>query len=168
MKEFAHSQGQFKDWKGQEPRRKALLHALIAGIAHARPTPVGTIVSVEDFRGLSERQQSSLKDPYYVAFQRCTRGAASEAYDLDPPEQVAMVYSYNQEFGAIKATGPYSVDEAGLAEKLWRTMKKHTDFGQWMGSYASKTPSEVIPLQAADLFAYELAKEFQNLRTRPQ
>lgn len=36
-----------------------------------------------------------------------------------------------------------------------------------MGSYASSTPAEVVQLQIADLFAYELAKEFENLLTRP-
>jgi|ERR1039458_8397625 hypothetical protein len=36
-----------------------------------------------------------------------------------------------------------------------------------MGSYASSTPAEVVQLQIAGLFAYELAKEFENLLTRP-
>ena len=53
------------------------------------------------------------------------------------------------------------------AEQLWHMMKAHTDFGKWMGSYGSSTPSANVQLQAADLFAYELSKEFEMLRIRP-
>jgi len=169
MKDFAHSQGQFKNWKGDEDKRKSLYGKLIEGIVAVGPAlqPVGTIVSVEGFRSLSERQQKSLLDPYYVAFQRCSRGAASVGMFGEPREKVAMVYSYNEEYGATKPQKEYSVDQAGRAEQLWHMMKKHTDFGPWMGSYASNTPGELVQLQIADLFAYELAKEFENLLKRP-
>lgn len=166
MKDYAHSRGQFTSWKGDEPKRRSLLNALVQGILAIKPTPVGTIVSIEDFRGLSEEQRSGFKDPYYIAFQRCTRGASLEAMGIEP-ETVSMVYSYNHEFGATKAQEFYSVDQSGLAEQLWHSMKSHTDFGKWMGSYASSTPGENIQLQAADLFAYELSKEFEMLRIRP-
>ena len=136
MKEFAHSQGEFKDWKGKEEKRKSLYGKLIEGIVAVQPQPVGTIVSIEAFRSLSERQQKSFLDPYYVAFQRCTRGAASKGMFGEPREKVAMVYSYNEEYGATKSQKEYSVDQAGRAEQLWHMMKKHTDFGPWMGSYA--------------------------------
>jgi hypothetical protein len=36
-----------------------------------------------------------------------------------------------------------------------------------MGSFASGTPTEMCPLQAADLFAYELCHEFENRIKRP-
>ena len=47
-------------------------------------------------------------------------------------------------------------------------MRDTTDFGKWMGGYGSSTPADTVQLQAADLFAYELAKEFQNIVTRPK
>lgn len=166
-KDFFHSQGQFKDWKGNETARKLLLSSLIDVTLYAKLVPVGAIVSVEDFNGLSERQKTAFLDPYYVAFQTCTKGAALEALGEPPEEKVAMVYSYNQEYGATKAQEVYSVDQAGRAEQLWHVMKRTTDFGARMGSYASSTPAEVVQLQIADLFAYELAKEFENLLTRP-
>ncbi len=92
--------------------------ALVTGIVTSNPIPIGVIVSVKAFRTLSERQQSAFLDPYYVAFQRCTRGAAAAAAYSDPPEKVAMVYSYNEEFGATKSQEPYSVNQAGRAEQL--------------------------------------------------
>jgi hypothetical protein len=168
MKHFAHSQGQFKDWKGKEERRKSLYGALVSGIVAFQPIPVGVVVSIEAFRSLSERQQQMFLDPYYVAFQRCSRGAATIGMCADDPEPVAMVYSYNKEFGATELQEPYSVDQAGRAVQLWHAMKENTDFGKWMGAYGSSSPTDLVHLQAADLFAYELAKEFENLLTRPK
>lgn len=86
---------------------------------------------------------------------------------LRQPEKVAMIYAYNQNTGTVPPQETYSIDQAGNAEQLWHVMRDSTDFGQWMGGYGSSTPKETVQLQAADLFAYELAKEFQNLITRP-
>lgn len=166
-KEFAHSAGEFKEWKGKETKRRLFYYGLVSTLAESGAVPVGGIVSLEDFRSLTEAQQSNFKDPYYIAFQNCTRGAAVQAAFLDPPEKVAMVYAYNQEFGALPPQETYSVDQAGDAEKLWHTIKSVTDFGNWMGGYGSSTPKDTVQLQAADLFAYELAKEFESQIVRP-
>lgn len=167
MKDFAHSAGQFKDWKNKETKRQILFKALVKLILKIDAVPIGAIVSLDDFETLSERQRKALIDPYYLAFQTCTKGAAIVAASR-PPEKAVMVYSYNQEFGATKPREVYGVDQAGRAEQLWHAMKDSTDFGRWMGAYSSGYPSEIVQLQAADLFAYELAKEFQNLISRPK
>jgi hypothetical protein len=103
-----------------------------------------------------------------LVFQNATRGAAIQALGLNPPEKVAMIYAYNQEFGAVAPQETYSVDQAGNAEQLWQIMKRSTEFGRWMGRYGSSTPADTVQLQAADLFAYELLKEFENQITRPK
>ena len=167
MKDFAHFQGQFKDgWKEDEPKRRRLFSKLIASIVDAKLIPMGAIVSIEDFRSLTKCQQDSFDDPYFIAFQHVTKGAALTACDL-PNETVAMVYSYNEERGTIQSE-LYSVNQAGNAEQLWHQMKALKLYGKWMGSYASDSPARLVQLQAADLFAYELAKEFENQLTRPQ
>ena len=163
MKEFAHFKGQFEEWK--ESERKRLLGRLIQIIKDTKAEPVGAIVSVDDFNTLTPVQQSSFLDPYYHAFQRCTRGAiASAIAENDPDERVAMVYSYNREFGTSSSSG---VNMGGRAEQLWHAMKSSLDVGFRMGTYASTSPGELCPLQAADLFAYELSKEFENSVKRP-
>jgi uncharacterized protein DUF3800 len=167
MKEFAHSSGQFREWKGKETKRQLLFKTLVQLIVKIDAIPVGAIVSLDDFETLSERQRKAFVDPYYVAFQTCTKGAALVAAAF-PPEKAVMVYSYNKEFGAVKPQETYSADQAGRAEKLWHAMKDTTFYGQWMGTYSSGSPAEIVQLQAADLFAYELAKEFQNLVFRPK
>jgi hypothetical protein len=46
-------------------------------------------------------------------------------------------------------------------------MKSTLDVGFRMGAYVSSTPQEFCQLQAADIFAYELSKEFENRIKRP-
>ena len=151
MKEFAHSTGQFENWKDNETQRRMLYSNLVKVIVKSGAVPVGAIISLEDFKSLTEEQRSSFKDPYYMAFQTCTRGAALQALFINPPEKVSMVYSYNQEYGAIASQKRYSVDVAGNAEQLWHVMKASTDYGRWMGGYASSTPESTVQLQMADL-----------------
>jgi hypothetical protein len=158
MKEFAHSTGQFASWKGKEDQRRMLMKCLIKIIQDTQAMPIGVVVSLEAFKSLTEEQQAGFKDPYYLAFQHCTRGASTEGmYELSPDERVAMVYALNSEFGT----------ERGLAEQLWHFVKRHYDYGWRLGTYASATPEDLCPLQAADLFAYELCHEFENRIKRP-
>lgn len=163
MKEFAHYRGQFTSWEGQEEKRRMLLGRLIEIILETGATPIGAAVSLRDFESLTPTQQSQFRDPYYICFQQCTRGAAIEAVFEDPSEQVAMVYAFNEEFGTVNARSG--------AEALWHSMRKHVTLdcklNSRMGSYASSTPMETCPLQAADIFAYELCKEFENRIHRP-
>lgn len=158
MKEFAHSVKQFASWKGNETDRKRLYGQLIKHIRDAKPMPVGAIVSLRDYASLTDAQQKSFRDPYYLAFQTATRGAALEAFAEPDGETVAMVYSYN---------GEYGTNNGGGAEQLWHHMKRIWEHGNLMGSYASSTPEELCPLQAADVFAYELSHDFERMITCP-
>ena len=154
MKDFAHSRGQFKTWSGREELRQSFLGSAMKLIVETGATPIGAIVSLTAFRSLTEAQQSSFLDPYYIVFQTCTRGAAIEAIFEDPEETVAMVYSHQPEYGA-------------RAAQLWSAMKKSYEHRGRMRSYSSATPANVGALQAADLFAYELLHEFENRLKRP-
>ena len=164
MKEFAHSTGQFKSWKEREDQRRLLFGRLIEIIRETKAKPIGAAVHLHAFKTLTATQQSQFRDPYYVCFQTCTRGAALEAVFEDPSEKVAMVYAFNKEYGSSNA-------KSG-AEALWHAIKKYVtldcNLGSRMGSYASSTPRETLPLQAADLFAYELCHEFENRIKRPR
>jgi len=157
MKDFAHSRGQFKQWKGNEPLRRALFGSAMKLIIETGATPIGALVSLSAFRSLTAAQQQSFLDPYYLVFQTVTRGAAIEAVFEDSQEKVAMIYAHHPEYGT----------DAGRAEQLWQAVKKHYEHGDRMGSYQSASPDELSPLQAADIFAYELSHEFENRIKRP-
>ena len=163
MKEFAHSTGQFKSWKKCEDKRRQLLSRLVEIVRETKATPIGAAVSLRAFETLTPTQQSEFRDPYYICFQTCTRGAAIETVFEEPSEKVAMVYAFNEEYGTANAHNG--------AEALWHAMKKYVtldcNMGSRMGSYESSTPADASPLQAADLFAYELCHEFENRIKRP-
>jgi len=166
MKHFAHRAGEFENWS--EDQRRNLFGKLVGAIVDAGAVPVGCVVSLDDFNGASPMLQKFHQEPYFMAFQMVTRGVSLQAIPTTypyTPETVAMVYAYQQEYGATEAKE--DEDQAGKAQKLWHAMKRLTVYGQWMGSYASALASELYPLQAADLFAYELTKEFENLISRP-
>lgn len=111
MKDFAHSQGQFRSWKGNEQLRRILFGRLLEIIRETNADPVGAIVSVTYFKTLTPSQKSSFgHDPYFIAFPKCTRGAASSAVLEAADEKVDMVFAFQTEFGES-------------AEKLWHAMK---------------------------------------------
>jgi hypothetical protein len=171
MKEFAHCKGQFSCWESKEaphppdpqfePERRKLLGQLVQIIIEAEPIPIGAIVSIDAFDSLTENQRDAFKSPYHIAFQTSTRGALGEGlpiYPSDNIEKVATVYSHNQEFGTNN----------GDVENMWRAMKNIPMFGPFMQSYTSSTPEDMIPLQVADLFSYELCHEMETIIKAPQ
>ena len=79
MKDFAHSAGQFAEWKGQEEKRQLLFGRLIEIIRETNAKPIGAAVSLRDYKTLTEAQRSQFRNPYYLVSQICTRGAADRA-----------------------------------------------------------------------------------------
>lgn len=157
MKHLAHFKGQFKSWKSNEELRQLFIGSAVRLIVETGATPLGAIVSVSSFQTLTIQQRTSFLDPYYIAFQNCTRGAAvAAAFEAD--EKVAMIYAFNSEYGT---------NYGGRAEQLWSAIKQYTDYGKWMDSYSSSTPDVLLSLQAADLLEYELSHEFENRVRRP-
>ena len=176
MKEFAHCKGQFSRWADTskegapcDPKyakdREFLLTRLVDIIIAAKPDFYGTIVESRAFDSLTEPQRNAIGSPFYLAFQKCVVGScmgpissrSMDVFDIGEPdrpiEKVAMVFAYQEEFGQVPK---------GACEQYWFRIKNSTNpVRHHMGSYASNTPAELIPLQAADLFSYELCHEFE-------
>src|SRR5258705_7605564 len=49
MRDFAHSTGQFNDWKGKEAARRLLFGRLIEVVRNTRAEPIGLAVSLDAF-----------------------------------------------------------------------------------------------------------------------
>jgi hypothetical protein len=162
MKDLAHRRGEFTGWG--EARRKALISNLVEIILLSQLRPVAAVVSSRDYKSLNLQQRTNLRSPYHICFQTCTRGAALIAF---PDSQIRMVYSENIEYGATQQAPSTPYRQLGNAAQLWSVMKSRTDLGQWMESCSFSTPTETVQLQMADLFAYEICKEFENLQKRP-
>jgi hypothetical protein len=159
MMDFAsrkrHSQFENAKWE-DEKHRQRLLGRLLNAIDKAQATPVGAVVNVEDFRSLPEEYQERLggenREPYYVAFQECTHQLGLEnALIRFPPVKVSMTYAKLRKF-------------TGEAEELWNAIRDAPSlYGPLFGSFATGEPVHHTPLQAADIWAYELGHHFEYI-----
>jgi hypothetical protein len=157
---YRHEKSLYVGW--DESKRRDFLGRLVGAIISSGARPSGCVVYLDHFEKLHADHRSAFRDPYFMAFQEVTKGLSLSAmpkYRSFVPEAVEMVYAYQETFGAT---------EHGRAQQLWHLIQKESPWGQWMGAYRTSRPSKCIPLQAADLFAYELTKEFENWVGRPK
>jgi hypothetical protein len=153
MMDFAAFKGQFKGWS--EEQRQRLLSKLVGAVRNAKAVPIGSVVSVKDFNSFDPRLRAKLRDPHLMAFQPLTYNIAVAAGMEMPPGRVTMMYAHHPE---------HSVGIANT-EDLWNGVRKHNPIIAWfMESYVCGEPKEHSPLQAADLWAYELGHHFEVIR----
>ena len=150
MKDFSAFKSQFASADWSEHNRRRLLGELMSVIEAADVVPIGAVVFIKDFHSLSAAQQQQLVDPYFVAFQFVTYNLGMAAGLLNfPPIPAKMIYARQSEY-------------SGRARDLWRVFKAANPLvGMSMGSYEEGDPTHQSPLQAADLWAYELGRHFQ-------
>jgi hypothetical protein len=157
MMHFAASKGQFEGWS--EVQRQRLLGKLIAAITKARAIPIGSVVISRGPDSVPEHVQKRNRDAHFIAFQSLTYNIAVAANFIDPfgrgPGPVTMVYAHHPEHSSgLASTG-----------KLWDALREHNRMvALFMQSYISDTPRDCTPLQAADLWAYELGHHFERIR----
>lgn len=140
--------GVYEGWS--RDKRLAFMNRLVSAILAIKPRFVGCVVSISDFKALPVILKKSLRDPYYVGFQEVTRGLSILA-EVSETGPIGMVYSIHEKHGAT---------EAGMAAQLWTSMQRSD---KWMGPYSIGSPDNVYALQAADLFAYEITREFESI-----
>jgi len=159
MMDFSARKRQFRGWT--EDQRRRLLGKLVGAIRNAGAVPIGSVVMLRGVDALSEAVQKHYRDSHFIAFQPLTYhiAVATNMMDLDRlgPGTVTMVYAHHPEHSN------------GLAStrKLWDALREHNRIvGLAMQSYVSETPRDCTPLQAADLWAYELGHHFERIRTQ--
>lgn len=144
---------QFRDWP--DPKRRALLGALLKALRNAGAIPIGSVISLDWYRSLSSNDQMTFRDPHFLAFQSLTyQIAAAAGIQLDTGP-VTMVYANHPEHSS------------GLANTrdLWDAVRKYNPMvGFFMESYVPGQQSGQPGLQAADLWAYELRHHFEAIR----
>jgi hypothetical protein len=155
MVDFVQQKQNFKSgWESQEKRMRVLSH-LLSAVEQTKAIPIGAIVSIEDFKGLTDLQKTKLggdqADPYYTAFQECTYNLAFAAAISSPWDSVSMIYARRVKF-------------TGRTELWWYAIKQHNPhLSHWMSSYTAGEPSDLTPLQAADIWAYSLSHHFEHV-----
>lgn len=151
MKHLAHFQGEYRGWN--ENKRKEFLGQLFKVIdAHTEGNLAATM-PLKIFRSLTPEQQAMLGgDPYYPCFLACVIGGATCASHL--AGQIEFVVSEAAGFKG-KAMDFYDRCNSTGAPPGIREKLAGISFG---------TPQGSIPLQCADLIAYEVNKFIKSAR----
>ena len=146
MKDFAHHKGEFEGWK--EPIRREFIGKLMKVIDERVMGCLAATMSKYDFDNLTENQKLALgNDPYYPCFLACIIHSAETAFNLAPDEQVELFFADNPGF----KTKAYEFYERCKAENVPEDIRKR------LGPITlNAEPRKVLPLQAADLVAYEV------------
>lgn len=141
MKDFAHRQGEFKGWL-EETRRNFLSQLMGIMDSHVK-FYVGAVLPIENFNNLSKQQREDLVDPYYACFQVCVHGIALYAEKHFPGEKVDIVFDRRTK-------------SKGLGGELFDHCIEKLEMGNQLGTLDFGSTLDYVPLQAADLVAYEL------------
>lgn len=156
MKEFAHSEQTFRDWKGKETKRRKLFGKLMMHMETAPSLPFGAIVPMQDFRSFTNEQQGYLRDPYYLCFQSLVAACSSilEGRKVPDGEKIALIFSDQGEFRR-------------RARQIYKNVEDANYYVRRSLPPVFRDMREVVPLQAADVIAYEMHKEFERRLCRP-
>lgn len=159
MVDFAHSTGKFREgWKNNEQRRQNLLRDLVDLIQRHAFRRFGCVIGNEVFlRHLSrERREEYFLDAYALAGMTCAlqvfKWCRSESVPFD---RVRFVFE-DGDLGKDKLIKRFNND-LGMTPSFEAKKDKETDHGKI---------AAFTPLQAADLFAYEVFKGCKEMKDR--
>jgi hypothetical protein len=149
MVDCAHRKREFQGWS--EEKRRSLLESLLNVIYRKPPKlwGIGAVVDIDAFARLSESARAKVgNDPYWLCFQFCAVEATNLIDHLEPDTKVAFIFHRKDNF-----------EQHAL--RLFGRMKDDKDWPRRdrLGSIAFAPAAEFVPLQAADMFAYELFKD---------
>jgi hypothetical protein len=153
MKDFASRRSYFEGWS--ELKRQKLLGKLLRIIATTHPFPVGAIISLDDYRSFPAEDREVMDDPYHFCLMGCAYLPAWRTENDSPDVRVAITFSEQSEFK----------HRAGL---LLDDFNQNYPEAKRFDPPTFQDMKTIVPLQAADIVAYELYKEFDRRRYRPQ
>lgn len=153
-KDFANRRREYEGWS--EDRRQKLYGRLLTHIEAAHPFPIGSILAMSDYNSLTNHQRSLFGDPYHIGFLSTLSQLTAIAGEmrLEPGTKIAPVFSDHVEFRHAALRG-------------YELLCRHREVKQWIDSPVFRDMRDLVPLQAADIVAYELYKEFERTLFRP-
>lgn len=151
MKDFATSKNIFAGWS--ELKRRKLYGKLIRTMAVTHPLPVGSVISLEDYRSLTDDERMLLQDPYYFGMFACVVYPLFLLENKSLDVKFAPVLSEQREFKS-------------RAELIIGALMQDFELAERLISPIFQDMKVIVPLQAADIVAYELYKEFERQRYR--
>ncbi|MGH9970592.1 MAG: DUF3800 domain-containing protein [Pyrinomonadaceae bacterium] len=147
MREYAFSTGPFKSWKNDEARRRKIYSALWEIILGAKLNPLGGFVQLAGYKQELQGQDYHIfRDAYFLCYLQCLRFLAQYT-DFDSVKNVVTFFDNKEGFKgeALKIHGALNHRFKGkIPPPTFRDMRV------------------VLPLQIADIIAYESKKEFER------
>ncbi len=145
MKDYAHSRGQFADWKGEEAKRSWLMQCLTLIVRVRALASFGSILPLDDYRKVN--QEFMLEEEFGGPYPLCASCSASGVFEWAnitsrDKDKIRFVFE-----GGAKNSG--ALLERMKRENILPTFGKKTEF-----------PA----LQAADLLAWEHLKTYRQFR----
>lgn len=147
MNEFAHSRKTFKGWKDDNKRRDKIYGELWSIILEAAVLPIGSFVVMRDYnRTLKDKEHNPLSDAYYLCYLQCLKFIAGYI-----------------EFGIIDKVSTFFDDKEGFKGEAFRIYDRiKYRFQGKIPQPVFRNMREFIPLQVADVIAYESKKELER------
>ena len=153
MREYAFSAGQFKEWRGDEARRRRIYGRLWEIILEAQLIPLGGFVRLENYKQeLTGQEHHVFRDAYFLCYLQCLGFLAQYAGF----GQVSHVETFFDEKKGFK----------GEALKIYGVLKDR--FGGKISPPSFRDMRALAPLQVADIIAYESKKEFERRSQAPE
>src|SRR5258708_14379077 len=156
MSEFANYQGEFREgWKSNESRRRDLLSDLWNIVERIETLITGSIVPMELYREIMENKlRIQIRDVYFLSYADClvfisVLVASFRKHAIKPDWIIATVFDDKK---GIK----------GVAHELHESLMSHLDIKDRMPPPVFRDMKQFLPLQAADMVAYELYKECER------
>lgn len=160
MKEYEHCVNQFKGW--DKPKKEAFASQLAGvlkphiGLAHCHS------MSTEVWRTKIAPEMGSnfrkTRGPYIFLLQSCLEDLAEYGSALLPKgERIACIFDQNRLVAGAKP------DCLGAAVDHYNDLKESRGWGDIFASITFENKKDFVPLQAADMLAYEAFKDMVNI-----
>lgn len=156
LTEFSRtSKNPFKGWS--QIKKAKLFQKLLKHMETAYVYPLGSSLAMEDFRRLTPEQRALFDDPYYMGFVSVLAfvGGFLDKAGAASSVRAAIVFSDQVEF------------KNRALEFFERAISDEEFIKRRIDPPSFRDMRDLVPLQAADIVAYEVYKEHERQRYRP-
>jgi hypothetical protein len=139
------------DWRNywflpDKELRNPFMADIIRAIDPPRRLRVGCTISLRDYREIIPERFHKEYNPYYFLFAKCIEQLWRVSFLMLPPgEQLAFVFDEKIGF-------------EGRSNAIFLALKDHFQYSEKMGAKVFESSRKFVPLQAADLVAFEYRK----------
>lgn len=153
MTDFETRQGEFKTGWEDPRRRRVFIRRLIGVIGSIKPLAISTGMLIADYKTLSESQRRKIGSHPYVwcAIDAIVVTMKWVRDHIRPAASIACVLETGDE------------GKGQVLDALTVVKQRNPDFDQFLHSVSFKKKTDMLPLQAADFFAYETAKHLLRI-----